>query len=184
MVILVAACGGSAESSTPDIEATIRAGIEAAAAAQPTATTLPTPTPDIEATVQAQVQATVEAIPTPTAVPPTPVPPTPVPPTPVPPTPVPPTPVPPTPVPSTPVPPTPTPTPGFSLSSMVAAVRPAVVRIETDNSTGSGVIFEVGQTNRSALVLTNYHVIEGASSITVTVNDSVRHSGRFRVLMR
>ncbi len=168
LVLGVMACGGKGESRpqnpspTPDIEATVQAGVEATVAAQPTATPPPSPTPDIPATIQAGVEATVEAALTATTVPPTPVPPTPVPPTPVPPT---------------PVPPTPTPTPGLSISSMVAAVRPAVVRIETDIATGSGVIFEVGSTNRRALVLTNYHVIEGAFFITVTVNDVSTYTG-------
>ncbi len=37
---------------------------------------------------------------------------------------------------------------------------------------GSGVIFEVLPLENKALVLTNYHVVEGYARVTVTVNDS------------
>jgi len=71
-------------------------------------------------------------------------------------------------------PPTPTPT----IKSIVDQVRPAVVRIETGLSTGSGFIFQVGwptpQHSTTALVLTNNHVIEGASWVQVVVNDLYR----------
>jgi hypothetical protein len=50
-----------------------------------------------------------------------------------------------------------------------------VVRISTNLGTGSGVIFEANASDGSAKALTNYHVIEGASSITVVVNDSVNY---------
>ncbi|MFH1560125.1 MAG: S1C family serine protease [Chloroflexota bacterium] len=60
---------------------------------------------------------------------------------------------------------------------MIQQVRPSVVRIDTNLSTGSGVIFEVSASDGSAKALTNYHVIEGASSITVVVNDSVSYGG-------
>jgi serine protease Do len=52
-----------------------------------------------------------------------------------------------------------------------------VVRIDTNLGTGSGVIFETNTSDGSALLLTNYHVVEGASSITVVVNDSVTYIG-------
>jgi len=59
---------------------------------------------------------------------------------------------------------------------MVAKARPAVVRIETSQADGSGFIFQIGYPipgeGRTALVLTNYHVIEGANKVNVTVNDS------------
>jgi S1-C subfamily serine protease len=42
---------------------------------------------------------------------------------------------------------------------------------------GSGVIFETNAPARSAFILTNYHVIEGASSIKVVVNDSATYTG-------
>jgi hypothetical protein len=58
---------------------------------------------------------------------------------------------------------------------MVERVRPGVVRIETNTGSGSGVIVEVGARDNSALVLTNYHVIQEASRIDVVVNDSVSY---------
>jgi Flp pilus assembly protein TadD len=56
---------------------------------------------------------------------------------------------------------------------MLESVRSSVVRIETDQSSGSGFIFETPYPAGTALVLTNAHVIEGAGRITVTINDSV-----------
>ena len=53
---------------------------------------------------------------------------------------------------------------------MVSQARPAVVRITTNTGSGSGAIFDTqGQT---AYIITNHHVIEDASRVTVTVNDS------------
>jgi S1-C subfamily serine protease len=201
----IVACGGGAE-LVLDIEATVEARlaeeraaeatfeakvrnmVEATLEAAPTPTSTPTATP----------------VPTPTSTP-TPVPtptPTPTPdPTPTPtPTPEPtatPTPVPtstPTPVPtptSTPTPvPTPTPTPAptptavspTSLSSVIQQSKPGVVRIVVSlangsTASGSGVVFDVGTSDGSALILTNYHVIEGATSVSVTVNDTSTYSG-------
>jgi serine protease Do len=63
---------------------------------------------------------------------------------------------------------------------MVERVRPGVVRIETNLGSGSGIIFEAEPTNGSALVLTNYHVIEGASWVDVIVNDSTTYTGTVR----
>ena len=72
----------------------------------------------------------------------------------------------------------PTPTP--SLASLIERVRPSVVRIETKSwngggGTGSGVVIQVGfpthQDSKTALVLTNNHVIDDAKSVQVTVND-------------
>ena len=58
---------------------------------------------------------------------------------------------------------------------MIQQVRPAVVRISTSGGTGSGVIFDTqGQTG---YVITNHHVIEGASQVTVVVNDSDNYPG-------
>ena len=63
----------------------------------------------------------------------------------------------------------------MQLSELIDQVRPAVVRISTSDSTGSGVIFDTqGQT---AYIITNHHVIEGASRATVVVNDSDNYSG-------
>jgi S1-C subfamily serine protease len=46
-----------------------------------------------------------------------------------------------------------------------------------NRGSGSGVIFETNATDGSALVLTNFHVIEGASRVDVVVNDRITHVG-------
>ncbi len=59
---------------------------------------------------------------------------------------------------------------------MVKRVRPAVVRISSTSGTGTGVIFDtVGDVG---YVVTNFHVVEGRRSVSVTVGDSVTHDGR------
>jgi S1-C subfamily serine protease len=62
-----------------------------------------------------------------------------------------------------------------TLSEMVDLVRPSVVRIQTDGSTGSGFIIATAPTaggnSDTALVVTNHHVIKDASFINVIVND-------------
>ena len=141
---------------TVDIGATVAAAV---AAALPTAT--PTPTPNIGATVEARLQAIMGVMPSPIAPAPTPTPT------------------------SKPIPPTPTPlptatstsVPKLTLAEMVEMVRPSVVRIETSLGDGSGFIFEISQTGGTALVMTNAHVIEGATWITVTINDSATVTG-------
>jgi len=55
---------------------------------------------------------------------------------------------------------------------MIQKVRPSIVRVETDLGTGSGVIFETSYAQGSDLVLTNYHVIEGARRVLTVVNDA------------
>ena len=52
-----------------------------------------------------------------------------------------------------------------------------MVRIDTNLGSGSGVIFETNASDGSALVITNYHVIEGNSSISVLINDSTSYAG-------
>ena len=52
-----------------------------------------------------------------------------------------------------------------------------MVRIATNRGSGSGVIFETNASDGSALVLTNFHVIEGATRVDVVVNDRVTHAG-------
>lgn len=63
---------------------------------------------------------------------------------------------------------------------MVARIRPSIVRVASTSSsgsgTGTGLIFETTTSEQSALVLTNHHVIEDATSIKVTVNDSATYS--------
>ncbi len=56
-------------------------------------------------------------------------------------------------------------------------VSPSVVRIQTDKSTGSGVIYKVDETTNSARVITNYHVVEDANSIMV-VASNLRYAGK------
>ena len=73
---------------------------------------------------------------------------------------------------------TPVPTPPPSLAETIQRVRPAIVRIESFESSGSGVIIETsGQT---AIVLTNFQVIEDGDPIYVTANDSKRYSATIR----
>ena len=148
----------------PDLDATIEARMAATRAAAPT----PTPTPDpTVAAYLLRLMAQPTATPPPTAtLTPTPLPtltPTP-------------TPHPtrrPTPIPRPTA--TPTPNPAASLSEMVRQARPAVVRIETLAGGGTGVVFETqGQTG---YVITNQHVVEGASVVSVTVNDSATYQG-------
>ena len=197
-VLWLTGCGGSPDSQpTPDIEATVQAVV---AMALPTAT--PTPQPDIEATVAAGVQATVEAMrpsPTPTHAPTwtptatpsptrtrtptnTPAPtltPTPTPtdtPTPT----LTPTPMPtPTPEPTlTPSPtntPAPTPTTSASLSvaDVVDTARPSVVRVVTEDGSGTGFVID-----DSGYILTNEHVVEGLTRVTIVLHGGAQISAR------
>ena len=135
----------------------------------PTATPLPNPTP------------TPTPLPTPTHTPtplPTPTP-TPLPtptPTPVPtPTPTPlPTPTPtPLPTPSPTATPTPTPVPTPSLTQMIQRLKQSVVRVDTNLGGGSGAIYAVE--GSTAYIVTNEHVIAGASHVQVRVRDSVTY---------
>lgn len=72
----------------------------------------------------------------------------------------------------------PTITPPPSLAETIQRVRPAIVRIESFEGSGSGVIIETsGQTG---IVLTNFHVIEDGGPIYVTVNDSRRYLATIR----
>ena len=86
-----------------------------------------------------------------------------------------PTPIPyPTPI-STPTPivlpsPIPTPTPIIQISNVIKNVRPSVVKVIKGQSSGSGVIIESNnesEINKSALILTNYHVIDSTGTITI-----------------
>ena len=167
--LAVAACGsGAPPTSTPDIPATVEAAVQQA---------IPTPTPDIQAMVDAGVQEALAALSTATPAPlPTPIPipepaatPTPTP-----------TAV-PTPMPtSTPLPtptstptstPLPSPTPTPDLATIVEQVKAGVVRIDTLSANGTGFVFETTP-DGGVLLLTNYHVIDDAWTITVLVNDS------------
>ena len=57
-------------------------------------------------------------------------------------------------------------------------MRPAVVRIETTEGNGTGVIFETQA--RTGFVVTNYHVVEGFGRVRVVVNDSSTYEGTVR----
>ena len=74
--------------------------------------------------------------------------------------------------------PAPTMTPTPSLAETIQRVRPAIVRIESFEGSGSGVIFET--TGQTGIVLTNFHVIEDGGPIYVTVNDSRRYLATVR----
>ena len=58
-------------------------------------------------------------------------------------------------------------------------MRPGIVRVETGGAIGSGVIYSKSTDGR-ALVLTNYHVIEGATSVDVVVDDSTVYGANLR----
>ena len=55
-----------------------------------------------------------------------------------------------------------------------------MVKIVTDRATGSGVIYEVDSATGAALVLTNRHVVEGASRISAVVTDTVSYDATLR----
>jgi S1-C subfamily serine protease len=67
---------------------------------------------------------------------------------------------------------------GHQLQQVLAAVLPAVVKIEarsdSGKATGSGIVF-----NNNGYVLTNAHVIEGARTISVTLSTSEPLRARF-----
>ena len=62
------------------------------------------------------------------------------------------------------------------METMVEEVRAGVVRIETSIGGGSGFIFDTGP-EYSALVLTNWHVIEGPDRPKVIVDDTMPYRG-------
>ena len=63
-----------------------------------------------------------------------------------------------------------------SLTTMIERVRSTVVRINTELGSGSGVIVQTQE--RAGYIITNHHVIEGATWIRVTVNDSAVYDGQ------
>ena len=65
------------------------------------------------------------------------------------------------------------------LATVVKDVRSGIVRIETTEGGGSGVIFETTPED-SALLLTNYHVVENSSNIKVIVDDTVSYRGHLQ----
>jgi len=66
--------------------------------------------------------------------------------------------------------PIPTPTPIIQISNVIKNVRPSVVKVIKGQSSGSGVIIESNndpEINKSALILTNYHVIDSTGTLTI-----------------
>lgn len=68
-----------------------------------------------------------------------------------------------------------TPNPAADLSEMVKVARQSVVRIDTSDGSGTGVIFETQ--GRIGLIITSHHVVEGEAEVDVTVNDLSGYSG-------
>lgn len=150
--VLMVGCVQS-PSEQPDLEATIQAGIRQALLEQITPTPTPTPTPVPTPT------ATPTAIPTPTPSPTATLVPTPT---------ATPTPSPtPTPTPAPTATPTLIPTPTPSLSSIVGQVTPGVIQVIADNSLGSGFVYRYDEITKAIEIITNHHVIEGSSSVSI-----------------
>ncbi len=63
--------------------------------------------------------------------------------------------------------------PSGAVEAAVQKVGPAVVTIRTDSGLGSGVIYD-----RSGLVLTNQHVVDGANTIMVVLSDGRHLTGK------
>ena len=71
--------------------------------------------------------------------------------------------------------------PGHALSSVVAEVIPAVVAISANRTSGQGPQHDFGTgfvIDQTGLILTNKHVIEGASDISVTLSDGTAMMAR------
>ncbi len=170
--IAVVACGGAAPSApTPDIAATVVAAVERAIPS-PTST----PTPDIRATVEAEVRATLAANPTSTLAPQPSDTPIPTPTQEATPTETPPPTSTPTSIPS-PSPtaiPRPTASPTPNLATMVQDATQGVVRVNTLLGNGSGVIFQTTG-NGTGYILTNYHVVEGATGVEVQTSNGATY---------
>ncbi len=62
--------------------------------------------------------------------------------------------------------------PTYSLAEVVALLEPTVVRIETSEGSGSGVII-----SRTGYVLTNNHVVEGATLVKITLMSGEKYNG-------
>ena len=65
------------------------------------------------------------------------------------------------------------------LATMVERVKGGVVRVDTAEGNGSGVIFDTDGDD-GALVLTNYHVVADGGRIGVMVDDADRYRGRLQ----
>ncbi len=78
---------------------------------------------------------------------------------------------------STPAPP-PTPTASEMMESMVNNIRVSVVELRTEDRSGSGVIIETSSYDKSAIVLTTHHIVEGAESVSVRSGQNNSYSGQ------
>ena len=70
----------------------------------------------------------------------------------------------------------PTLNPSSVLSDIIKKARPSVVRIVSAYDSGSGTIFETQ--DRTAYIVTNHHVLQGASEASVSVDDSTTYIGK------
>lgn len=57
---------------------------------------------------------------------------------------------------------------------MVEPLRPSVVKVESGNSSGSGVVIRTGDGGPYTYVLTNHHVIDGSSQANIIFSDGSR----------
>ncbi|MBM3957399.1 MAG: trypsin-like peptidase domain-containing protein, partial [Gemmatimonadetes bacterium] len=182
LALIIAACSPApreavAPTTTPDVEATVAAAVEATyaalVAALPSPTPVPTPEPGPSPT-SAPSPTPVSPATTPVSLPrPSPVLAATASPTPAP------TPAPtaaPSPEPAITSAPgaAPTPVPSPSAADVIDRARAGVVRIETGEGSGSGVIIETGS-DGSALVITNAHVVGSSSAVQVIVLDVDRY---------
>lgn len=62
-------------------------------------------------------------------------------------------------------------TKALDVQGILGVVQPGVVTITTDRGSGSGMVIR-----QDGLVLTNAHVVNGAQQITVTLDDSTKHT--------
>ena len=59
----------------------------------------------------------------------------------------------------------------------MARVKPAVVRLSQGGSTGSGVFYEIEGIQRTPYILTNYHVVDGATQVDVLLESGQTYIG-------
>ena len=59
-----------------------------------------------------------------------------------------------------------------SISMSVDKVYPATVLVVTNKGTGTGFVYKIDENKKKAYIMTNNHVIDGATSIEVEFNDS------------
>ncbi len=79
-------------------------------------------------------------------------------------------------VPSTPIF-TPSPVPVHNVEDLVARVKPAIVRLSRIGSTGSGVFYENEGMQQTPYILTNFHVVNGATQVNVLLENEQTYNG-------